>query len=240
MFHVDYKKLTLSFNEFHDISDKDMPQYGEYCLLELKTGVYTADGWLPSGKGSTGQFLRGTGDTVDAEDVARWHSLDRYDLTDILEEEEINWINLGPEEGSQNVQFEGFQSFADGKNPEEEQFCLLIMKDGSLAADYAERSPEAHDNLVIKVTPKTDGSVEKAVVASISEKVYVFGNEDRLQAMFEDPQLQMASFTITEKGYALYGPDGKYLPRLLKILPAMRQTLPPTWDALQSSSMTAI
>ncbi|MBR2812383.1 MAG: hypothetical protein IKD69_13480, partial [Solobacterium sp.] len=115
MFHVDYKKLTLSFNEFHDISDKDMPQYGEYCLLELKTGVYTADGWLPFGKGSTGQFLRGTGDTVDAEDVARWHSLDRYDLTDILEEEEIDWINLGPEEGSQNVQFEGFQSFADGK-----------------------------------------------------------------------------------------------------------------------------
>ena len=47
MFNVDYKGLTLSFNEFHDVSDKDMPQYGEYCLLELKAGTYTAGGRHP-------------------------------------------------------------------------------------------------------------------------------------------------------------------------------------------------
>ena len=136
MFNVDYKKLRLSFNEFHDVSDSDMPQYGEYCLLELKTGAYTAGGWHPSGNGRTaaGFFLRGTADTVDSEEVARWHSLNRYDLTDSLEKEEVNWINLGPEEGSRNVQFKGFKSFADRKNPKEEQFCLLIMKDGRLAA----------------------------------------------------------------------------------------------------------
>ena len=137
MFNVDYKKLTLSFNEFHDVSEEDMPQYGEYCLLELKTGDYTAGGWYPSGEGSTaaGEFLRGTADSVDSEEVARWHSLDRYDLTDSLETEDVNWINLGPEEeGVRNVQFEGFKSFADRKNPKKEQFCLLIMKDGSLAA----------------------------------------------------------------------------------------------------------
>ncbi len=137
MFNVDYKKLILSFNEFHDVSDKDMPEYGEYCLLELKTGDHTAGGWHPSGDGhaAAGQFIRGTADSVNSEDVARWHSLDRYDLTDSLEDEDINWINLGPEEeGSRNVQFEKFKSIADGKNPKEEQFCLLIMKDGSLAA----------------------------------------------------------------------------------------------------------
>ena len=137
MFKVDYKKLILSFNEFHDLSDKDMPQYGEYCLLELKTGDYTAGGWLPSGNESAaaGEFLRGTADTVDSEEVARWHSLDRYDLTEILKDEKIDWINLGPEEeGSRNVQFKEFKSFADRKNPKEEQFCLLIMKDGGLAA----------------------------------------------------------------------------------------------------------
>ncbi len=136
MFTVDYKGLTLSFNEFHDVSDEDMPKYGEYCLLELKTGAYTAGGWHPSGEGpaAAGKFIRGTADTVDSEEVARWHSLDRYDLTDSLETEEVNWINLGPEEGGRNVQFEGFKSFADRKRPKEEQFCLLIMKDGSLAA----------------------------------------------------------------------------------------------------------
>ncbi len=137
MFKVDYKKLRLSFNDFHIVNDKDMPQYGEYCLLELKTGDYTAGGWLPSENGRTakGKFIRGTADTVDSKDVARWHSLDRYDLTESLEKEEVNWINIGEEEeGDRNIQFEGFKSFVDKKYPKEEQFCLLIMKDGSLAA----------------------------------------------------------------------------------------------------------
>ena len=138
MFKVDHKTLRLSFNEFHDFSVKDMPQYGEYCLLELKTGAYTAGGWHPSGNGRTaaGQFIRGTADSVDLKEVARWHSIDRYDLTESLEKEGVNWINIGreEEEGDRNVQFEGFRSLADGKNPKKEQFCLLIMKDGSLAA----------------------------------------------------------------------------------------------------------
>ncbi len=137
MFKVDYKELRLSFNEFRDVPGGDLPQYGEYCLLELKTGAYTAGGWHPSGDGhaAEGMFIRGTADSVDMKDVARWHSLDRYDLAEILEQEEINWINLGPEEdGVRSVQFEGFKSFADRRKPKEEQFCLLIMKDGSLAA----------------------------------------------------------------------------------------------------------
>ena len=139
MFTVNHKDLTLSFNEFCDVSDKEMPQYGEFCLLELKNGDYTAGSWHPDdtrGKKSTsGQFIRGTADTIGSEEVKRWHSLDRYNLTESLEEEGVNWINLGPEEeGRGNVPFEGFRSFADRKNPKEEQYCLLIMKDGSLAA----------------------------------------------------------------------------------------------------------
>ena len=137
MFAVDHKDLTLSFNEFHDLSDKDMPQHGEYCLLELKTGDYTAGGWYPSEKGNAaaGQFIRGTADTVMSEEVERWHSLDRYDLSESLEEEGVNWINLGPEkEGCRSVQFDGFKLLAGRKYPKDEQFCLLIMKDGSLAA----------------------------------------------------------------------------------------------------------
>ena len=138
MFIVDHKELTLSFNEFHEVSDKDMPQYGEFCLLELKNGDYTAGSWSPSGDGhgTAGKFIRGTADTVDSEEVARWHSLRRYDLTGCLETEGLNWINIGrkEEEGDRNVQFEDFRSFADKKRPKEEQYCLLIMKDGTMAA----------------------------------------------------------------------------------------------------------
>ena len=56
MFNVNYKELTLSFNEFHDVSAKDMPQYGEYCLLELKTGAYTAGRTSLKMKRSTGSI----------------------------------------------------------------------------------------------------------------------------------------------------------------------------------------
>ena len=138
MFVVDHKTLRLSFNEFHELTLKDMPEYGEYCLLELKDGNYTAGGWHPASnkRKVAGMFLRGTADTVDAEEVERWHSLDRYDLTDSLGKEGVNWINIGreEEEGDRNVQFEGFKLIADKKYPKEEQFCLLIMNDGSLAA----------------------------------------------------------------------------------------------------------
>ena len=138
MFNVDHKELTLSFNEFHDVSDKDMPQYGEFCLLELKNGDYTAGSWSPSGDGSgtAGKFIRGTGDSINSDEVGRWHSLEGYDLTNSLEQEGVNWINIGreEEEGDRNVQFENFRSFADKKRPKEEQYCLLIMNDGRMSA----------------------------------------------------------------------------------------------------------
>ena len=138
MFRLDHKKLRVSFNAFHDISDKDMPETGEYCLIELKDGTYTAGEWWQSGDGgrpSSGYFCRGTADSVDSKKVVRWHYLANYDLMESLEDEKVNWINLGPEEeGERNVQFDGFKVLADEGEPENEQFCLLIMKNGRLAA----------------------------------------------------------------------------------------------------------
>ena len=83
---------------------------------------------------------------------------------------------------------------------------------GIIAAERREKKPEVNDNLTVKVTLKADGSVEKAVVASIAEKVYLYGSEARLKEIFENPSLQMVSFTITEKGYALYDANGELLP----------------------------
>ena len=39
---------------------------------------------------------------------------------------------------------------------------------------------------------------------------------DRLKEIFSDKNLQMISFTITEKGYALKGVDGNYFPFIQK------------------------
>jgi len=69
-----------------------------------------------------------------------------------------------------------------------------------------------HDNLTLLATLKADGTIEKTVIASIVEALKAdSGNQadwQRLAEIFSNPSLQFASFTITEKGYAVTGADG--------------------------------
>lgn len=116
-----------------------MPEYGEFCLLELKDGRYTGGEWHPSDyrnkKSVAGKFIRGTADTVDVSEVKKWHSLQRDDLSECLKDENMGYINLGPDgEGIYTVEFKGFRSVKDKHLPKSEQYCLLIMNDGGLAA----------------------------------------------------------------------------------------------------------
>lgn len=70
-----------------------------------------------------------------------------------------------------------------------------------------------HDNLTLAVTLKADGSIDKEVIASVVEAVKCSKEDpaqwDILVKAFTNPSLQMVSFTITEKGYALYNPAGE-------------------------------
>lgn len=73
------------------------------------------------------------------------------------------------------------------------------------------------DNLVLGVTLKADGNTDRRVIGSLSEaiatrKSITEDNMGRLREIFSNPTLQMVSFTVTEKGYALMGSDGNYLP----------------------------
>jgi fructuronate reductase len=95
---------------------------------------------------------------------------------------------------------------------------------GIIAGERREKKPEVNDNLTVKVTLKADGTVEKAVVGSIAEKVYLYGGEARLKEIFENPSLQMVSFTITEKGYALYDANGELLPDIAADLAGSPET----------------
>ncbi|MCR4814176.1 MAG: hypothetical protein K5879_05055 [Lachnospiraceae bacterium] len=147
MFTCDYKKLILSFNEFHNIEPGEMPQYGEFCMIELKDGRYTGGEWNPSDydnkKSVAGGFVRGTGDSVSSGEVARWHSLGRYNASNCLEQEDMDLINFGvPGENVYSVRFDGFKSFDDGDFPKSEQYCLLILKNGRLSSGRWERYNE--------------------------------------------------------------------------------------------------
>ncbi|MDR0472204.1 MAG: mannitol dehydrogenase family protein [Treponema sp.] len=74
-----------------------------------------------------------------------------------------------------------------------------------------------HDNLSLLVTLKADGSTEKKVIASISQALKADCNDKDfacLEAVFRNPGLQMASFTITEKGYSLTSGSGAFIPEV--------------------------
>lgn len=82
--------------------------------------------------------------------------------------------------------------------------------------DVIDKIYDPYDNLVLGVTLKADASTEKQVIGSLTEAIKAISGDpsqwNRLKEIFVNPALQMISFTITEKGYALKGPDGNYFP----------------------------
>lgn len=82
--------------------------------------------------------------------------------------------------------------------------------------EIVENAVRPQDNLCLAVTLKPDGTIEKRVVASIVESLTAdSGNTadfGRLKEIFRSRSLQMASFTITEKGYGLTDGKGELLP----------------------------
>ena len=94
-----------------------------------------------------------------------------------------------------------------------------LVKGGLYTAetfDYemVEASYAPYDNLSILVTLMPDGNLEKTVVGTVAgglraDPAYPEDYE-RLKEIFRNPSLQLITFTITEKGYALTGIDGKF------------------------------
>ena len=86
--------------------------------------------------------------------------------------------------------------------------------------DVVDKIYRPYDNLVLAVTLKADGSTDKKVLGSLAEAIKAQSEVpeewDRLKEIFSDKNLQMISFTITEKGYALKGVDGNYFPFIQK------------------------
>ena len=86
--------------------------------------------------------------------------------------------------------------------------------------DIIDRIYEPYDNLTLLVSLSADGSTKKSVVASITEGIKADLSKEveaeRLKGIFRNPSLQMVSFTITEKGYALKNASGQVFPFVQK------------------------
>lgn len=82
-------------------------------------------------------------------------------------------------------------------------------------SEIVEKIYRPMDSLTLAVTLKADGAIEKEVRGSIAESLTADpASPDwvRLLEIFRSESLQMASFTITEKGYRLTDSAGAFLP----------------------------
>ena len=140
-------------------------------------------------------------------------SLPRYDRTVMAEATRKNpvWLHFG----AGNI-FKAFQA-----NAAQKLLNDSIMTTGIIAVERSDsggkrQNYEAHDNYTLLVTLKADGSIEKTVIGSIAETRFLFSKDPaeyaRLREIFTAPSLQMVSFTITEKGYAIEDGKGQLLP----------------------------
>ena len=75
-----------------------------------------------------------------------------------------------------------------------------------------------HDSMTLLVRLLPNGTMEKEIVASVAQGLCSGADcsqdRERLKSIFRSPSLQMVSYTITEKGYALWDLEGKLLPQV--------------------------
>ncbi len=126
-----------------------------------------------------------------------------------------SWIHFG----AGNI-FRGFPALLQQKLLNTGKALTGIVAVETFDFEIIERFYRPYDNLSLLVIMNPDGTLSKKVVASIAEGLIgdVSYPEDwqRLQEIFASSSLQMASFTITEKGYGLKKISGEYLEDVLQ------------------------
>lgn len=82
--------------------------------------------------------------------------------------------------------------------------------------DVVDKIYVPYDNLGLSVILHGDGTRDYKVLGSLAEAVKAQASDpaqwNRLKEIFVNPSLQLVSFTITEKGYALQKADGSWFP----------------------------
>ena len=80
--------------------------------------------------------------------------------------------------------------------------------------DVVDKIYDPYDNLGLSVILHGDGTREYKVIGALAEAVKAQSSDpahwNRLKEIFTSKSLQMVSFTITEKGYALQKADGTW------------------------------
>ncbi len=138
--------------------------------------------------------------------------LPEYDIDKMRDNTRKNpvWLHFG----AGNI-FRGFIAVLQQKLLNEGLAESGIIAADTFDFDMIDRIYKPYDNLVLNVGLKADGNTNMEVVASLAEAVKGdFSDEkerQRLEEIISSKSLQMVSFTITEKGYALHDMEGELL-----------------------------
>lgn len=136
-----------------------------------------------------------------------------YDVKEISEKakKEPRWVHFG----IGNIFRVFIGGIADGLLEEGALDCGLTCVE-TFDYDVVDKIYTPYDNLGLSVILHGDGSREYKVLGSLAEAVKAQSSNEtqwnRLKEIFTSKSLQMVSFTITEKGYALQKADGTWFP----------------------------
>lgn len=149
------------------------------------------------------------------QDKASWkgYHLPTYDPAIIAEntEKSPKWLHFGPG----NI-FRIFPAV----------LCQRLIEDGKMDTgivccegyddEVITKCFRPYDNLTIAVTLNADGKLEKEIVGSMSSSLTMLHDSAKVTEIFENPSLQMVSFTITEKGYSLRNAKHELVPAVVE------------------------
>ena len=121
------------------------------------------------------------------------------------------WVHFG----AGNI-FRGFVAALQQRLLNEGESDKGIIAADTFDYDIIDKIYTPYDCLTMNVTLNPDGTTSREIIGSVVEGLKADSSDAAMMArfreIFTDPSLQMISFTITEKGYAIYRPDGSLMP----------------------------
>lgn len=142
--------------------------------------------------------------------------LPRYDLNDVLlkTDQAPKWIHFG----AGNI-FRAFIAPLQQKLINEGLSQTGIIAVGTAGSQTFNLCYEPYDNLSLCVSMGGDGSLSKEVIANITQTLIADFHSPqwkKLIEIFQNPSLEIASFTITEKGYSMKDLQGQVVSLIQK------------------------
>ena len=142
-----------------------------------------------------------------AEWEAKGYELPKFDIEAVAKKthDEPTWVHFG----GGNI-FRAFPAamLNDALNTGKYDRGVIVAE--TFDFEVVDKAYRPYDNLSLLVSLQSTGTIEKKVIASVTESLkadYQFDDWKRLVEIFQNPSLQMISFTITEKGYSYNDAD---------------------------------